>query len=170
MKKRQVPLKNYIILFAIVCITLILLFYFVSLYKSSEGYMKNNSLLSEFLSQINYSEIENYIIDNPNSIMYLSSVDNKDQSFERDFKKLITDHEIKSEVIYLEVDNEILYKLKNNYFNTDLKNKNVNISTIPNLIIFENGKIVDMLYKNTTQAKISDFERMFQAYGVIDND
>ena len=66
--KRKIPLKNYIILLGLTLGTIFLVFYFRSWYNASREYYQNNSIMSEYLSELKSEEINSYIIDHPDVV------------------------------------------------------------------------------------------------------
>ncbi|MEG2251129.1 MAG: DUF6568 family protein, partial [Bacilli bacterium] len=73
MKLRNIPKKNYIILAAIFIMTIIATFYFASWYNALNEYYKTNSVITEVISEMESETLSSYIMDNPETIIYLSS-------------------------------------------------------------------------------------------------
>ena len=63
-----------------------------------------------------------------------------------------------------------LTKLKNKYFNDKLKSSKVELNVIPNLLVFQDGKIIDILYKVDTIYDKTSITKFLENHGVIDND
>ena len=90
MKERNIPLKNYLILLLLMIVTIFIVFYLSSWYNTSKEYYQNNSILSEYLPELKTEEIDSFLIDNPEVVIYYASAkDENIKAFERDFKKLI---------------------------------------------------------------------------------
>ncbi|MDD2377534.1 MAG: hypothetical protein PHD10_02285 [Bacilli bacterium] len=176
MNKREIPKKNYFILLFIMLLTVALVFYLISWYNTTKEYYKNNSVMMGFLAEIKPEEIENYLIDNPDIAIYIaSSKDNDVKSFEKSFKKLITEEEIKDNIIYLDdfqiTDDKFYNDLKSKYFSESLKSKNINLITKSNIVIIEDKKIIDVLYKKESSIpKVRDVKNLFIKHGIILND
>lgn len=167
--KRKIPLKNYVILLGLTLGTIFLVFYLRSWYNTSKEYYQNNSIMSEYLSELKSNEINSYIIDNPDVIIYYASAkDTTIKSFEKQFKKLMEEHEISDEIIYIdsskEENNSIISKL-----NT-ISDKKMEGLNIPNLIYIKEGKVNKILYSNEAQINKRDVQNFLIRCGVITND
>ena len=148
MQKKSIPLKNYIIVVVIVVLFVLGSLYACSWYKTIKEYNLNKSVITDTVNKIELETLESYIVDNSNFIMYLSdSSDESIKSFEKKFKRYIKNNSLNSEILYLDIkyyDNELIVETLLNYKSENLKNlKNI---PFPNLLIFENGKIEDILY------------------------
>ena len=148
MQKKSIPLKNYIIVVVIVLLVVLGSLYACSWYKTIKEYNLNKSVITDTVNKIELETLESYIVDNSNFIMYLSdSSDESIKSFEKKFKRYIKNNSLNSEILYLDIkdyDNELVVETLLNYKSKNLKNlKNI---PFPNLLIFENGKIEDILY------------------------
>ncbi len=175
MKKREIPKKNYVILTFVMILTVFGVFYAVSWYNTAKEHYMNNSIMTDFLSEINPEEIDNYIMDNPVSIIYLASSKNTDiKSFEKSFKKLIQEEEIKDSIIYMDtnkiIDNNFYSNLKKNYFSDNVKSSNVSISSNPNVIVIEDRQIVDILNKKEDTIELRSVKNLLIKHGIIIND
>ena len=74
---RNVPLKNYII-FTIICIiTLLCVFYAHSFYKNYTINRLDTPYIKDKVNVINYSELDTYIIENPNKFIYIGTNNNE---------------------------------------------------------------------------------------------
>lgn len=128
----------------VVCLT----FYLAVWYKTIKEHYENNSIIVEVVSQIEEESISSYLLDNPNTIIYLaSSNDSEVKSFEKKLKKYITDKNLSDEIVYfdtIDLDKEKINNIFLGYIGAELKNlKNINV---PNMLYFENGQIADILY------------------------
>jgi len=167
--KRRIPLKNYIILLAISLITILLVFYLRSWYNTSKQYYQNNSIMSEYLSELKSDEINSYIIDNPDVVIYYASAkDTTIKSFEKEFKRLMEEYEINHSIIYIdsskEENNNIVSKLNG------ISNKKMDTLNIPNLIYIKEGKVNKILYSTETKINKRDVQNFLIKCEVITND
>jgi len=105
---RKVPLKNYIILGVVMIVTLLLLYYFymwVDIYKESKI---NIPIMDKYMNVINSNELENYLVENPNAILYVSMLDNEEiRSFEKKFKNEFKNKKVNNEVLYMNLTTEL---------------------------------------------------------------
>ncbi len=166
MKKENTkkPLKNYILLLSAFVITIFSAWYIFNMY--TDYIFEKDHTLSNYISEISYDELSNYVIDNPNTIVYLSSRDNINHvDFEKSFIDYIKENNLKSSIVYFDTKKiaiNDLITIKATYFKENLSE--VNLDTFPNLIIFENGKIVDLLYKNHEQIDLDHVKKMIEKY------
>lgn len=133
--KKQVPLKNYVYLFCILLGSLLLLFY---IYRWYETYNENKlytSIMNKYLTVINYNELNNYITETPNTILYVSILGDKQiNRFEEQFKNSIVNSNLRNNILYLDITNEEK--------NDAMKKLNID-SNFPYLVVYTNGKITD---------------------------
>lgn len=169
---REIPKKNYV-LYAVLCIvTVLIVFYVMAWYQASKNYEKGNFIMMNFLSQIHEEELGSFLLENPEIVIYVSSsADDQYKGFEKKLKNLIVKEEIKTHFIYL--DSSVVAdvdKSFENYYSDMLKNKNVHLTCIPNLLIVENGEIVDILYKFEEEPDTKAVSDFLKKYGVIERD
>lgn len=133
--KKQVPLKNYVYLFCVLLGSLLLLFY---IYRWYETYNENKlytSIMNKYLTVINYNELNNYITETPNTILYVSILGDKQiNRFEEQFKNSIANSNLRNNILYLDITNEEK--------NDAMKKLNID-SNFPYLVVYTNGKITD---------------------------
>ena len=163
--KRKITIKNYMILFGLTLGTVFLVFYLRSWYNTSKEYYQNNSIMSEYLSELKSNEINSYIIDNPEIIIYYASAI---KSFEKQFKKLMEEHEINDDIIYIDSSKEenstIISKLN------AISDKKIGELNIPNLIYIKEGEVNKILYSEETQINKRDVQNFLIRCGIITND
>lgn len=70
---KRIPLKNYFILGIILVSSIFIVLYINKLYLSTKN---NDNILNGFIKEIKTQEIDNYIIENPNFIIYLGYKNN----------------------------------------------------------------------------------------------
>lgn len=175
---RKVPRKNYIICLIILFVTVLICLYLVALYNQSKQYYATNSALTDVLSEIvleNTLSIEenldNYLIENSDLIVYISSGKNtKIKDFELEFKKFVVNNSLQGKIIYINSDTvgskNFIQQIKNQYGNESLGN--VEYPDKPLLILFKSGKICNIYNKN--QPSVYDINWFLIENGVISND
>ena len=139
---RKIPVKNYIFLGGVIFITLLLLYYFycwVDVYKESKI---NMPILDKYMSIINYNELDNYIVENPNTIVYVSVLENeKIREFEKKLKNKYKDNEIENDVLYMNITDDVKDKnVKNDMISRYFVNS-LNMTDVPCLLLFSDGKL-----------------------------
>lgn len=153
MEKREIPLKNYLILLVLMVGIVFIVFYLASWYNTAKEYYKNNSILSEYLPEVKCEEMNSFIVDNPEIVIYYASAkDESIKSFEKTFKKMIEKYEINDDIVYMDSSKE-----ENSNFLTELNkitNKKLDSIIVPNLIYIKDGSVNRVLY--TTNSKINE--------------
>ncbi len=132
-KEKQIPLKNYIILLLIILVSILILFYMYRWYETYKQTKSNISIMNDYLTVINYNELDDYIIENKNAIIYVSALGNEQTTkFESSFKNIVLDNGLNKSMLYLDITNEdqeaLFSKLK--------IDKN-----LPYIIVYTDGKI-----------------------------
>ena len=139
---REIPIKNYIILGVVLFITMLILYYFycwVDVYKESKI---NIPIMDKYMSVINYNELDNYIVENPDTIIYVSVLeDEKIRGFEKEFKNKYKNKEIENELLYMNITDDI----KNKNIKDEMVLKyfvnSLNMTDVPCILVFSDGKI-----------------------------
>lgn len=167
---KEIPKINYVLLGVMSIITILVVVYMSNWYKASKSYQLESSIMTNFLGEIKESEIENYILENPEIVIYISN-DQEDETkkFEKKLKNFIIKEEVKSHFIYLDCNNissEFMKKFQKNYFKDSLKTLYL---SYPNLLIVNDRKIVDILYKLDQEVDINDVKQFLEKNGVLDN-
>jgi hypothetical protein len=171
MGKRNIPVKNYFILGVLAVTTVVLTFYFVSWYEATREYKKVNSVISEVLAKIKIEEIDNFLLDNPNIVVYMaSSKDDTIKNFEKSFKNFILNNEITDDIVYLDTKEVVNnnYSVLEKRMVESLVNKNITLVSKTNLLIVREGKIIDVLYKSDKIINESDVNQFLEMYEVIE--
>lgn len=136
--KREVPIKNYIKLGIILLISILALFYLYLWYRTYEENRLNTHIMDNYLSIINYNELDDYLTENKNATIYLSKLNDNDiRSFEKKFKLIIQDNALKNKILYLDLTNE----LDQNNEITITNNYTINENNLPMIVIIENSQV-----------------------------
>lgn len=161
-KTRAVPPKNYLYLFIILLGSILLLFYIYTWYETYNENKLNISIMNNYLTVINYNELENYIVENKDAVLYVSILgDEKINKFEKNFKNAVVDNNLKENILYLDLTNE----------DRSATSQKLKIEEqFPYLVVYTNGEITDTYSipknKYSTKKVISYLNRI----GVIEND
>ena len=134
------PLKNYLIYVVLIIITVLLTLFF------SKSYLKDNgqkSILYSYISEIKTDDFEQFMTENPDAIIYISSIQNDNNiGFEKKLKKKIDSLNIKENVVFINketVDSNFLNLLRESYG----LNLNINESS---LIIINDNVVINCIY------------------------
>lgn len=149
---KKIPIKNYVILGIVIIVTLFILYYFymwVDVYKESRV---NIPIMDKYMTVINYNELDNYLVENPNTIVYVSVLENEEiRRFEKKFKNKYKNNAIEKEILYMNITDEV----RNKDMRSEMVNKyslnNLNITSVPCILVFSDGLLKSI-------------------YSVIDND
>lgn len=136
---REIPKKNYFILFIDIVLSLMIALYFRKWYKAYEDGYLSKSIMGNYLFEINYKELDDYLVENQSAIIYVSKVGNeKIRNFEKKFINAINQNDLKNKILYLDLSN---YKGDtNNKYTINDKD----ITLVPNISVFKNGKLDDI--------------------------
>ena len=170
---KKIPIQNYIILALVVLITVIAVFYARIWYKETRNYDDKNSVMLDVVSTINQDELSNYILENPNFILYLSSGQDRNiKDFEKKFKKLIVKKALTQNMLYLNTDNtdkgRLIIYLKSLAKDDKIKTKIIDNSSV-SIYIFENSQIKYVIV-NAEDFSIKQIDLLLQKYGMIENE
>ena len=136
----KIPTKNYIILGVVILVTLFILYYFymwVDVYKESKI---NIPIMDKYMTVINYNELDNYVVENPNTIVYVSVLeDDRIREFEKQFKNKYRNNEIENDVLYMNITDDI----RNTNIKEDMDDRYVlndlSITDVPCVLVFNDG-------------------------------
>ena len=139
---RKIPTKNYVFLGVLILVTLLILYYFymwVDVYKESKI---NIPIMDRYMSVINYNELDNYIVENPDTIVYVSVLeDEKIREFEKQFKNKYKGNEIEKDILYMNITDDIKDKSIKNDMISRYSVNSLNITDVPCVLVFSDGKI-----------------------------
>ena len=68
--ERKISLKNYILLAVTLIITIVLVIYFYMWKKTYEENKINSVVMDKYIQEINYNELNDYLIENKNTVIY----------------------------------------------------------------------------------------------------
>ena len=134
--KEKVGVKNYIIYAVLVVITMIVVFYLGKWYQTTDRYRKDNPVISSVLSEIKLNELDSYLLENPNPVVYIRN--DQTNTYEEQLKEVVIRYNLRDEIIFLDLSDENdLKKFNQKYLDNTLNT--------PNLCVFDSGKIVSIL-------------------------
>lgn len=148
---KEIPVKNYLVLGIIVVITLLAFVYLLSWFKQYNDSKINTPIITSTLREVEYNNIDTVLQERDVLIMYMCTTDESVcRSFEKKFVKYIKDNNLSEDIIYLNLgydrdENNLLNKVYNQYKSDKLVKK---VYEYPTLLIFNGGKIIDILSSN----------------------
>ena len=139
---RVIPKKNYFILGAVVLFSLLLIYYFYMWFDAYNETKLNKPILNKYMEVINYNELEDYLIESPDAIIYVSVLEDSEiRYFEKKFKSLLRTNQIEKDVLYMDITED----LKDNKIKKEMINKytinGININNVPIIMVFDNGEL-----------------------------
>lgn len=152
---RDVPAKNYVILVVLILGVIAACFVFNNMYKNSVNTTYSSSV-KEVVNQITYDDLENYLQENPDVVIYIYDDTKKNgKETDRDFKKIIVDNDIQHYVAYINKDDDVIKKY-------DLSSNN------PIFIAYQGGVITEILNKESYSS--DEIQSFLVRNKVIDSD
>ena len=128
-KERNIPLKNYIILGVVLILSVIVVIYFYMWNNAYEESKLNTTIMDKYLQVINYNELNNYLIENKDAVIYISVLeDQKIRNFERKFKSIIVNNSLNSDILYLDLTSELKNNNTKKEIDKTIKDKNYNVN------------------------------------------
>lgn len=142
---REIPLKNYIILGLVILLTLGLVYYFYLWYITYEESKLNETIMDRYLEVINYNELNDYIVENRNAMIYTSVLeDNNIRKFEIKFKNVVVKNALKDKILYMDMTDIFKDKIKYTELRNSYQVNNYNITNVPCILVFKDAKLVDI--------------------------
>lgn len=128
--------KKVILLVAILVVTIVVLVVALKLHDKKMDDLLSESEIKDYLTEIKYEEIENHIIEQPTSIIYVSnSSEDTTRKFDEIFIPVIKKYNLENEVIYININGVTIM---------DPVYQNA-----PELVFYKNGEISDMIDVST---------------------
>lgn len=159
-KKKDIPKKNYFILGIILIISCILVYYINTWYSLYQYEKRGNSPITTYMEIINYNEVENYIAENSDAIIYVSKSNNlKIRKFEEDNEKLFKKLELNYNILYMDAKD----------VNKDLKIK-YNVNEYPTILFFKNKRLVNKYVLELDNINYSDIKNIIDYSNGENND
>ena len=153
-KEEKNLFRNYIILAIFVALGVGITLYFCKVYKVYDDYQKATPVIQGTLSEIAPEELDHYVVDNPQTIIYMCTASNENcRHYEKDFKKYIEKESVQDKIVYLNLSSTDLDQFVND-FNSKYKYKQKLVKNIPALVSFSDGK-VDALLQEKKDKKLS---------------
>lgn len=166
--KREIPTRNYVILGIIVIITLLIVIYLCSWYKQYTDNKVNEPVITSVLREVEYNNLDTVLRERDVLIMYMCTTDESIcRSFEKKFSEYIKDNNLTEEIVYLNLgylkdENDLLDTVYDKYKSDTLVKK---VYEYPTLLIFNQGKIVDVLSSNgKNKIDIDKVEEFLESY------
>jgi len=100
--KRKIPLKNYYLFALLIIITVLISGYILYYDIELKNYNLGKFILEGYIDQVSEDELENYIRDNGNTVVYACVIDDEEcRQFEKKFMKMIKKYDLYEKIVYL---------------------------------------------------------------------
>ena len=166
---KEIPVKNYLVLGVIIIITLLASLYIFAWFRQYNDSKVNTPIITSTLREVQYNNLNTVVKERDILVMYMCTTDEDIcRNFEKKFASYVSNNNLTEEIIYLNLgynkdNNNLLQKVYNNYKSENLVKK---VYEYPTLVIFNQGKIVDVLSsngKNTiTIEQVNDFLESYE--------
>lgn len=159
---RSVSFKNYIYLLLIIIASLFVMYYIYLWYDTYKKDSLNKDVLGEYLNVINYNEVNSYVFENRNAVIYVSKIGDEDIfKFEKKFKNIIVDNNLRDKVLYLVVDDSSYNTIVNEY---DVD------GNLPFIVVYTDGEVTSVYNISKYKYNTSKIVKYLNRIGVIDNE
>ncbi len=165
---RKITVKNYVILLIAFVICLFAVFGIRKLYLDYENYRKNVAVISGEISELHEDEIDAYITENEDVVLYFGvSDDDNCRALEEEMKKVLDERHLKEEMIYVnlkEVDDiDTFYKNFNESYPS-----NSEVKGYPTFVVIRSGKVLKVLSNSDKKITVDDFELLLDEFEIGD--
>lgn len=165
-KEREIAFKNYIILALVLIITIIGVIYIFMWYSSKEKSKLELPILNDYIMPINYNELNDYIVENKDAVIYTSVLNDVNiRLFENKFKNVIVKNNLNSSILYLDLTNEI----KDNNVLLKMEKKYGTKVDIPSVMVFRDGVLTDVYNIKKDNYNIKKLEKYLEKEVVIND-
>lgn len=137
-KEKEIPLKNYILLSIVLILTIVVVIYFFLWKNTYEKSKLQTPILDDYLLVINYNELNNYLVENKDAIIYVSKLNDESiRLFENKFKNIINKNNLNNKILYLDLTEELK---ENNIVKEINKKYGKEMTEVPTIVIIKDGK------------------------------
>jgi len=157
--------KNHIILGLILIITIVIITYFFKWYSTYQDSKLNTMVLDGYLQVIKYNELEDYLTENKDAVIYVSKLKNQEiRTFEKKFKNIIIKYNLNNSLLYLNTtdENDSSFELENITNNSSIKE-------LPLIIIYRDGKIYNIYNIKDNNYNINLLINFLEEEGIIND-
>lgn len=166
-KEKEIPLKNYILLSIVLILTIVVVIYFFLWKNTYEKSKLQTPILDDYLLVINYNELNNYLVENKDAIIYISKLNNENiRLFENKFKNIINKNNLNNKILYLDLTEELK---ENNIVKEINKKYGKEMTEVPTIVIIKDGKISRSYNIKENKYNIKLLEKYLEKEDVIND-
>lgn len=167
-KEREIPLKNYIILSIILIITALLAIYFYISYSKYEESKLNTPIIDKYLRVIKYNELDDYLVENKDAIIYTSILEDKEvRDFEIKYKNVIVNNSLRSSILYMDLTEVINNQEKYKNFIDSYSLESENITQTPAILTFKDSKLIKIYSIKNNNYDVNEVAEYLTEEGII---
>ena len=166
-KEKEIPLKNYILLSIVLILTIVVVIYFFLWKNTYEKSKLQTPILDDYLLVINYNELNKYLVENKDAIIYVSKLNNENiRLFENKFKNIINKNNLNNKILYLDLTEELK---ENNIVKEINKKYGKEMTEVPTIVIIKDGKISSSYNIKENKYNIKLLEKYLEKEDVIND-
>lgn len=166
-KEKEIPLKNYILLSIVLILTIVVVIYFFLWKNTYEKSKLQTPILDDYLLVINYNELNNYLVENKDAIIYVSKLNNENiRLFENKFKNIINKNNLNNKILYLDLTEELK---ETNIVKKINKKYGKEMTEVPTIVIIKDGKISSSYNIKENKYNIKLLEKYLEKEDVIND-
>ena len=166
-KEKEIPLKNYILLSIVLILTIVVVIYFFLWKNTYEKSKLQTPILDDYLLVINYNELNNYLVENKDAIIYVSKLNDESiRLFENKFKNIINKNNLNNKILYLDLTEELK---ENNIVKEINKKYGKEMNEVPTIVIIKDGKISSSYNIKENKYNIKLLEKYLEKEDVIND-
>ncbi|MDD4036226.1 MAG: hypothetical protein PHS45_02765 [Bacilli bacterium] len=168
-KKKEIEKKNYIIYALVVIFTLVLIFLIKGCYKAYKDHQLTIPVIADYVNEVKYEELSSFIVENPDFILYTcTSYEKECRDFERKFKDVIKDYNLKDKIVYLNLDSIVQDELNDDTDNFILKalNDDNYFKTYPKIAVFKDSVLLEYLVISN-KVSVDRVVQLLEEYEII---
>ena len=166
-KEKEIPLKNYILLSIVLILTIVVVIYFFLWKNTYEKSKLQTPILDDYLLVINYNELNNYLVENKDAIIYVSKLNDESiRLFENKFKNIINKNNLNNKILYLDLTEELI---ENNIVKEINKKYGKEMTEVPTIVIIKDGKISSSYNIKENKYNIKLLEKYLEKEDVIND-
>lgn len=151
------PIKNYIVLFVLFVVVFFVYNWLIRIYRVNQV-AKSSVLVSDILT-ISFNDFDNYIIENPDIIIYMPTLLNINNVFEHELLDYIVDNKYDDRIIYLNIGNTSYRKAKEKFVLNDTSKIKDLSKELATFITIKDSEIIDsyVVLKEYDFTKVKQF-------------
>ena len=166
-KEKEIPLENYILLSIVLILTIVVVIYFFLWKNTYEKSKLQTPILDDYLLVINYNELNNYLVENKDAIIYVSKLNDESiRLFENKFKNIINKNNLNNKILYLDLTEELK---ENNIVKEINKKYGKEMTEVPTIVIIKDGKISSSYNIKENKYNIKLLEKYLEKEDVIND-